>query len=197
MHPVIPGYRLTQELHRSPRTLVFRAVREADGRVVVVKTIPKDYPEPQDLARLRREHRLLEGLTMPGAVRTLGLVAWENNVALVLEDGGATTLEAALQPGTGMPLDAFFRVAIALTRRGPAIAPTYVNVASGRYPLARTIDLLVAPTGRRPLNPALCDFARFVLSREGQQVVLDQGIFLPLRHDQVARSRALIAPNCP
>lgn len=88
-------------------------------------------------------------------------------------------------------------VAIALTHRGPAIAPTYDNVASGRYPLARTIDLLVAPTGRQPLNPALCDFARFMLSREGQQAILDQGVFLPLRLDQVARSRALIAPNCP
>ena len=50
MHPNIPGYRLTQELHRSPRTLVLRAVREADGRSVVVKTIPKAYPEPQDEA---------------------------------------------------------------------------------------------------------------------------------------------------
>lgn len=50
-----PGYRLAQEIHRSERSRVYRAVREADQLPVVVKTINKDFPDPLDLARLRRE----------------------------------------------------------------------------------------------------------------------------------------------
>ena len=34
---------------------------------------------------------------------------------------------------------------------------------------------------------------RFIVSREGQQVILDQRIFLPLRAAQAAESRALMA----
>ena len=42
----------------------------------------------------------------------------------------------------------------------------------------------------RPLAPALREFLRFLLSREGQQVVLEQAIYLPLREGQARSSRA-------
>jgi phosphate transport system substrate-binding protein len=44
----------------------------------------------------------------------------------------------------------------------------------------------------KPLNPALDEFLRFVLSREGQQVVLDQASYIPLRGSQVQSGRALL-----
>jgi predicted ATPase/signal transduction histidine kinase len=116
MQPLIPGYRLTQELHRSARAIVWRGVRESDGCAVVVKTIPQDYPAPQDLARLRREHGILSTLEIPGAVRALGLEPWGNNLALVMEDCGANSLADQLADQTAMPLGAFFPLALACTR---------------------------------------------------------------------------------
>ena len=44
----------------------------------------------------------------------------------------------------------------------------------------------------RSLNPALEEFLRFVLSRQGQQAILEQKIFIPLRVAQAASSRALL-----
>jgi phosphate transport system substrate-binding protein len=44
----------------------------------------------------------------------------------------------------------------------------------------------------KPLNPLLAEFLRFILSREGQQIVLDHAIFLPLRGAQSASSRVLL-----
>ena len=74
---------------------------------------------------------------------------------------------------------------LALGEGGRDVAPTYTNVALARYPLSRLVyaNLDVAPGAR--MSPALQEFLRFIRSRQGQQIVLDQGIFLPLRAFQV------------
>ena len=68
----------------------------------------------------------------------------------------------------------------------------YEEVARADYPLSRlTFVNFNRPPGQ-PLNPAFAEFVRFILSREGQQVVLDEAIFLPLRATQAAPSRAAL-----
>lgn len=66
--------------------------------------------------------------------------------------------------------------------------PTIENVQLNKYPLNRTIDLLLRRQANGELDPILGEFARFVLSRTGQQVVAEQGVFLPLRAEQVGSS---------
>jgi hypothetical protein len=75
---------------------------------------------------------------------------------------------------------------------GDAYPPTYENVAAATYPLSRLVFLNLNRAPGKPLNPALQEFLRFILSREGQRIVLDQAIYLPLRESQAARSRALL-----
>ena len=72
------------------------------------------------------------------------------------------------------------------------VAPTYGNVASAAYPLSRLVYLNVNRAPGKPLPPALAEFLRFIVSREGQQVVLDQAIYLPLRAAQARASRQMI-----
>lgn len=62
----------------------------------------------------------------------------------------------------------------------PAIAPTFASVASQQYPLSRTIYIFVNRVPGKPLNPVLREFLRYVLSRQGQQAVVDDAIFTPL-----------------
>jgi len=76
----------------------------------------------------------------------------------------------------------------------PPQAPTYENVALATYPLSRLTFFNTNKRPGKPLPPAIDEFLRFVLSREGQQVVLDHAIYLPLRAHQVQDSRALLAP---
>lgn len=78
------------------------------------------------------------------------------------------------------------------TAEGPFHAPTYEDVARAEYPLSRLIFFNTNRAPDRPLPPALDEFLRFILSREGQQAVRDHAIYLPLRGFQVQRSRALI-----
>jgi phosphate transport system substrate-binding protein len=75
---------------------------------------------------------------------------------------------------------------------GQAYAPTYENVAAAKYPLSRLVFLNLNRTPGKPLHPALHEFLKFVLSREGQRIVLDQAIYLPLRSSQAVKSRSLL-----
>jgi phosphate transport system substrate-binding protein len=70
--------------------------------------------------------------------------------------------------------------------------PTYENVATARYPLSRLVYLNINRVPGKPLPAAIEEFIRFILSREGQQIVLDQAIYLPLRESQAAKSRGLL-----
>jgi phosphate transport system substrate-binding protein len=75
---------------------------------------------------------------------------------------------------------------------GPYYPPTYENVARAVYPLSRLVFLNLNKAPGKPLNPALEEFVRFIVSKEGQQIVLNQAIYLPLRERQAVTSRSLI-----
>ncbi len=71
-------------------------------------------------------------------------------------------------------------------------SPTYENVAMATYPLSRLTYFNTNKAPGKPLPPVLEEFLKFVLSREGQQVVLDHARYMPLRSGQVNDSRALL-----
>jgi len=75
----------------------------------------------------------------------------------------------------------------------PFVSPMYEYVASAAYPLSRLVFFNTNKVPGKPLPPAIEEFLRFVLSREGQQVVLDHARYIPLREFQAAESRALLA----
>lgn len=65
-----------------------------------------------------------------------------------------------------------------------------------RPPAANPLSRLIYfDTNRRPgdpMNRVLEEFLRFILSREGQQLILDQAIYIPLRGSQAITSPALL-----
>ena len=75
---------------------------------------------------------------------------------------------------------------------GAGVSPTYEAVATAAYPLSRVTYLNANVAPGKPADPALAEFLRFILSRDGQAVVREQGVFLPLRAGQIAASRALL-----
>jgi phosphate transport system substrate-binding protein len=75
----------------------------------------------------------------------------------------------------------------------PYEAPTYESVAAATYPLSRLVFFNTNKAPGKPLNPALDEFLKFVLSKEGQQIVLDYARYIPLRANQAQDARALLA----
>lgn len=72
--------------------------------------------------------------------------------------------------------------------QGPYLTPAYENVASATYPLSRLIYLNANAKPGVGLDPALREFVRFILSRDGQEVIRAHAIYLPLRARQVEAS---------
>ncbi|RJG11280.1 PstS family phosphate ABC transporter substrate-binding protein [Massilia cavernae] len=96
---------------------------------------------------------------------------------------------------TGMAyLDAGVKlIPVGETAAGPFDAPTYESVALATYPLSRLIYFNLNKTPGKPLNPVLEEFIKYMLSKEGQQAVLDHAIYVPLRSGQAEGARALLA----
>ncbi len=98
---------------------------------------------------------------------------------------------------TGMAyLDAPVKtLALGETTDGPYYPPSYDAVAHADYPLSRLIYFNVNKTPGKPLPPAIDEFLRFVLSKQGQALVREEGVFVPLRAGQADKARALLGPK--
>ncbi|MGH7454018.1 MAG: PstS family phosphate ABC transporter substrate-binding protein, partial [bacterium] len=70
-------------------------------------------------------------------------------------------------------------VPLAAKEGGEFYTATLENVVSGKYPLARFLYLYVNKAPNKPLDPLVHEFCKFVLSQEGQQVVIKDG-YMPL-----------------
>ena len=76
-------------------------------------------------------------------------------------------------------------VAVSKTANGPAIPLTSDNVANRSYPLIRDAYVYVNKPPGRELDPKVREFLRFVLSREGQQIIAKNGPYSPLTPEYV------------
>lgn len=83
-------------------------------------------------------------------------------------------------------------IALAENEGGKFYPASYDEVARARYPLSRVTFFNANKPSGKPLPAALAEFVRFIVSREGQAVVREQAIFLPLRASQVTVSRTLV-----
>ncbi len=119
----IPGYQITEVLHTSALTLVYRAYREQDQCSVILKTLANEYPARKDLDRLQHEYALTQnwsGFALAqdlkyGLVRAHDLVQHQNKLVLILEDIGGTSIRQLLD-GQTMPVDEFLPFAIAFAK---------------------------------------------------------------------------------
>jgi phosphate transport system substrate-binding protein len=85
-------------------------------------------------------------------------------------------------------------LAVGTSAEGPFYPPSYAAVATASYPLSRLIYFNVNKAPGKPLPPAIEEFLKFVLSRQGQALVLREGVFVPLRGFQTTTARAMLAP---
>ncbi|GAB4331779.1 MAG: phosphate ABC transporter substrate-binding protein PstS family protein [Calditrichia bacterium] len=61
----------------------------------------------------------------------------------------------------------------------PCYDGSYENVTSKKYPLSRYLNIYVVKQPGKPMDPLVKEFLKFVLSKEGQEVVVKDG-YLPL-----------------
>ena len=81
--------------------------------------------------------------------------------------------------GIGYRTSGVKNLALAVKEGGAFSNGSYEDVTSGRYPLARFLYLYVNRAPNKPLDPLVREFVKFILSREGQEIVIKDG-YLPL-----------------
>ncbi len=91
-----------------------------------------------------------------------------------------TTDRAAVgYSGIGYRTSGVKALAVANKEGDPFVSTDSENVYSGKYPLSRFLYVYVNKAPNQPIDPLVREFLRFVLSSEGQEIVLKDG-YLPL-----------------
>ncbi len=71
-------------------------------------------------------------------------------------------------------------IPVAIEDGGPFVEATPQTVEARTYPFARSVWIYTNQGGGRPLDPRVKEFLRFIFSREGQELVRQEGEYLPL-----------------
>ncbi|MFN6464572.1 MAG: AAA family ATPase [Nostoc sp. DedVER02] len=108
------GYQIREQLYSGSRTLVYRAVREADNQVVVIKLLKREYPSFSELVQFRNQYALAKNLEIPGIIKPYSLEPYHNGYALIMEDFGGISLRQFTQEQP-QNLEQFLIIAIQLT----------------------------------------------------------------------------------
>ena len=74
---------------------------------------------------------------------------------------------------------------LATKEGGTCYEPNVENVYSHKYPFSRYVYIYVNKAPGKPLPPKVKEFLKLVLSKEGQQVVADERVFIPLQPEVV------------
>ncbi|MBD2296222.1 AAA family ATPase [Anabaena sphaerica FACHB-251] len=112
---LIPGYRITEVIHVSTRTTVYRGEEKKTQTPVIIKTLNAQYPQLRELISLKHQFTITQQIAHPNIITCYSLELYGNSYALILEDIGGISLHqyAKSQP---LDLDLFFTIAIPIVK---------------------------------------------------------------------------------
>ena len=93
--------------------------------------------------------------------------------------------------GIGYKTSGVRAIEIAKTVEKGCFGPSLKNIVAKKYPLGRHLYLYVNKKPNEALDPLRLEFLKYVLSQEGQEMVIKDG-YLPLTAKKVSELRALI-----
>jgi len=122
---------------------------------------------------------VLEGGTYKGDIQFTKGVGFTHAFTVAAQDmathpGGLTyALLANVTPNVKV-------VPLSANDGGPYLMPTLPNVYSHAYPLSRYVYIYINRPPGKAIPPKVKEFLKLVLSREGQEVVANEGVYIPL-----------------
>jgi phosphate transport system substrate-binding protein len=121
-----------------------------------------------------KEHPLRKGDYRDTVKEQPGSAAVVNGIA---SDRGAIGYS-----GIGYRTSEVRAIPLARNAKSPFAEPSFENALNGKYPLGRTLYIYIAKKPDEPMPKLIEEFLKFVLSREGQQIVIKDGYGpLPLK----------------
>ncbi|MBN1591447.1 MAG: phosphate ABC transporter substrate-binding protein [Pirellulales bacterium] len=114
-----------------------------------------------------KEHALLKGDYRDRVKEQPGSAAVVNGIAADRAGVGYS--------GIGYRTSEVRAIPLAKNGKSPPVEPTFANALKGDYPLGRTLYIYVAKKPGEPMPRLVNEFLKFVLSRQGQEVVVKDG----------------------
>jgi len=103
--------------------------------------------------------------------------------------GVAAELGGIGYSGIGYKTSGVKAVALSVDDNSPFAEANYANCLNGSYPLARFLYVYVNKSPSKEMDKLTSEFMTFVLSKQGQEIVIKDGYF-PLPADSAAEGRA-------
>jgi serine/threonine protein kinase len=114
----LAGVAIYSKIYESSTSLVYRGIREEDGRAIVVKLLKQEYPSPQEVIRYKQEYQITRSLNLQGVVKAYRQQEYQRTLIILLEDFSGESIERWMRQQSDfspMPLFAFLKLAIDLT----------------------------------------------------------------------------------
>ncbi len=92
----VPGYTRLTKVFESPRSRVFKALRESDLKPVVLKILQEDFMERQEIARYKNQYRIISEAELACAPAVLSYEKHQNAPMIVFEDTGGSSLDTLI-----------------------------------------------------------------------------------------------------
>ena len=97
MKKSITNYNLTEKLHESSSTLVYRAVQIQDHVPVILKVLQPANPAPEELSRFQCEYDITHSFNNDGIIRVFRMEAYDNTLMIIEEDIAAKPLDILMK----------------------------------------------------------------------------------------------------
>lgn len=69
----LAGYQIYEPIYSSIKTLVFRGLRSADQKPVVIKLLRSEYPSFNEQVQFRNQYTIAKDLNLEGIIQTYSL----------------------------------------------------------------------------------------------------------------------------
>ncbi len=109
------GYNLTEILHQGTKSNIYRAIDMETSQLVIIKALANPFPKPMEIAKLRHEFQILEGLPVDGIPIVIKMERNENQYCIVSKDLGGVSLSNFFKK-TVPEITAFIELACQLCR---------------------------------------------------------------------------------
>lgn len=92
----LPGYSSLELIFESPRSQVFRARKDRDGQLVILKLLQEDYLERSEIVRYKNQYEILADANLNHVPKILALEKYHNRPMLVFEDSQSYSLRSII-----------------------------------------------------------------------------------------------------
>lgn len=107
-------YEISTEISNGKRSTVYRGRRSEDELPVILKIVGSSILDEERAANFKREYDILSRLDIEGVIQALKLKENDNNLIMVMEDIGGSSLDT-LATDEPLALDTFFSIAISIS----------------------------------------------------------------------------------